>query len=157
MVDFDLRRPAFDEVFGLPLEPGVCEVLRQENEISSLVHQVATKNFGVVTAGRWDRNALASVLFNGAAAGMFKKLREDYDFVVVVRQSRAAGGRCPLRQPARRRGCLLRLPRRQQSPEIEAACEILAAFGVHTVEAAVTGPNDNLYGEDMQYESTISA
>jgi len=39
----------------------------------------------------------------------------------------------------------------------EAACEILAAFGVHTVEAVVTAPNENMYGKDMRYESTITA
>jgi capsular exopolysaccharide synthesis family protein len=156
LVDFDLRRPAFDEVFGLPLEPGVCEVLRQECEISAVVHEVATKNLAVVTAGRWDRNALAS-LSNGSAAGLFKKLREAYDFVVVdaspvlpvadarfVSQHVDAVVFSVFRDVSR-------------APKIQAACEILAAFGVHTVEAVVTGPNDNLYGEDMQYESTISA
>ena len=30
LVDFDLRRPALDGVFGVPLEPGVCEALRGE-------------------------------------------------------------------------------------------------------------------------------
>ena len=44
-----------------------------------------------------------------------------------------------------------------QAPKIQAACEILAAFGVQTVEAVVTGPNDNVYGKHMGYESTISA
>ena len=29
LVDFDLRRPSFDEVFGVPLSPGVSEALRQ--------------------------------------------------------------------------------------------------------------------------------
>ena len=82
LVDFDLRRPAFDEVFGLPLEPGVCEVMRRQNDVLTLVHHIATNNLAVITAGRWDRNALAS-LSNGAAADMFAKLREEYDFVVV--------------------------------------------------------------------------
>ncbi len=156
LVDFDLRRPAFDEVFGLPLEPGVCEALRQEIEISALVHEVATKNLAVVTAGRWDRNALAA-LSNGSVAGVFKKLRESYDFVVVdaspvlpVADARFVSQHVDT--------VVLSVFRDvSKAPKIQAACEILAAFGVHAVEAVVTGPNDNLYGEDMRYESTVSA
>jgi capsular exopolysaccharide synthesis family protein len=156
LVDFDLRRPAFDEVFGLPLEPGVCEALRQESDISTLVHEVATKNLAVMTAGRWDRNALAS-LSNGSVAGIFKKLREDYDFVVIDAS--------PVLPVADARfisqhvdAVLLSIFRDvSKAPKIQAACEILAAFGMHAVEAVVTGPTDNLYGEDTRYESTVSA
>ena len=156
LVDFDLRRPAFDEVFGLPLEPGVCEALRQQDPVATVVHQNVTNNLAVVTAGRWDRVALAS-LSNGSAAALFKKLREDYDFVVVDTS--------PILPVADARfvsqhvdSVVLSVFRDvSESPKIQAACEILAAFGVHSVEAVVTGPNDNLYGEHMGYESTISA
>ena len=112
LVDFDLRRPAFDEVFGLPLEPGVCEALRRENEISALVHEVATKNLAVVTAGRWDRERLG-VAFQRFGGRPLQETPRDLRFRGGRRQSRAAGGRCPLRQPARRRGGPFRLPRRQ--------------------------------------------
>lgn len=155
LVDFDLRRPAFDEVFGLPLEPGVCEVLRQKDPVSAFVHQTAD-NLAVVTAGRWDRGALAS-LSNGAAAAMFKQLREDYDFVVVDTS--------PILPVADARfvsqhvdSVVLSIFRDvSQTPKIEAACEILAAFGVNTLEAVVTGPNSNMYGRHMGYESIVSA
>jgi len=156
LVDFDLRRPAFDEVFGLPLEPGVCEALRQQDSVDALVHQNVTNNLAVVTAGRWDRVALAS-LSNGSAAALFKKLRDEFDFVVVDTS--------PILPVADARfvsqhvdSVVLSVFRDvSEAPKIQAACEILAAFGVHSVEAVVTGPNDNLYGEHMGYESTITA
>ena len=156
LVDFDLRRPAFDEVFGLPLEPGVCEAMQQEIALSSLVHEITGDNLAVVTAGRWSRSALAS-LSNGAAATLFKRLREKYDFVIVDTS--------PILPVADARfvsqhvdSVVLSIFRDiSQAPKIQAACEILSAFGVNTVEAVVTGPNDNLYGEHMGYESTISA
>ena len=155
LVDFDLRRPAFDEVFGLPLEPGVCEVLRQKNAVSAFVHQTAD-NLAVVTAGRWDRSALAS-LSNGAAAAMFKQLREDYDFVVVDTS--------PILPVADARfvsqhvdSVVLSVFRDiSEVPKIEAACEILAAFGVNALEAVVIGPNNNMYGRHMGYELIVSA
>ena len=156
LVDFDLRRPAFDEVFGLPLEPGVCEALRRQNAVSLTVHQVATNNLAVVTAGRWDRTALAS-LSNGSAAAMFKQLREDYEFVIVDTS--------PILPVADARfvsqhvdSVVLSVFRDiSEAPKIQAACEILSAFGVQTVEAVVTGPNSNMYGKHMGYESTITA
>jgi len=156
LVDFDLRRPAFDEVFGLPLEPGVCEALREHDPQATAVHQIATNNMAVVTAGRWDRTALAS-LSNGSAAAMFRKLREDYDFVIVDTS--------PILPVADARfvsqhvdSVVLSVFRDvSEAPKIQAACEILAAFGVHTIEAVVTGPNDNMYGEHMGYESSISS
>ena len=156
LVDFDLRRPAFDEVFGLLLEPGVCEVLRQQAELSSLVHQTATSNLAVVTAGRWDRLALAS-LSNGAAASMFKELRDEYDFVVIDTS--------PILPVADARfvsqyvdSVVLSVFRDiSEAPKIQAACEILAAFGVRSIEAVVTGPNVNMYGQHTGYESTVSA
>jgi polysaccharide biosynthesis transport protein len=156
LVDFDLRRPAFDEVFGLPLEPGVCEVLRRQNPVSALVHQLPTNNLSVLTAGRWDRSALAS-LSNGAAATMFKQLRENYEFVVVDTS--------PILPVADARfvsqhvdSVVLSVFRDvSEAPKIEAACEILSAFGVASVEAVVTGPNNMMYGKHMGYESTISA
>ncbi|MEN6405452.1 MAG: AAA family ATPase [Thermoguttaceae bacterium] len=156
LVDFDLRRPAFDEVFGLPLEPGVCEALREHNVESTMVHQIATNNMAVVTAGRWDRTALAS-LSNGSAAMMFRKLREEYDFVIVdtspilpVADSRFVSQHVDSVVMSVFRDV-------SEAPKIQAACEILSAFGVHSIEAVVTGPNDHMYGEHMGYESSISA
>lgn len=156
LVDFDLRRPAFDEVFGLPLEPGVSEVLRRQNNVSAVIHQIPTNNLSVLTAGRWDRNALAS-LSNGAAAAIFKQLREDYEFVIVDTS--------PILPVADARfvsqhvdSVVLSVFRDiSEAPKIEAACEILAAFGATSVEAVVTGPNDIMYGKHMGYESTITA
>ena len=146
LVDFDLRRPAFDELFGVPLEPGVCEVLRQQNTVSELVHPSGTENLDVITAGRWDRHALAS-LSNGCAGAMFQQLREAYDFVVIDTS--------PLLPVADARfvsqhvdAVVLSVLRDiSQAPKIQAACDILAAFGVQSVEAVVTGASYNLYGQ----------
>jgi len=156
LVDFDLRRPSFDEMFGVPLSPGVSESLRQEGGAVDLVHQTATDNLSVVTAGRWDRQALAS-LSNGGVDFLFKQLRDDFDFVVVDTS--------PILPVADARfvsqfvdTVVLSVFRDvSEAPKIQAACDILAAFGAHSVEAVVTGPNNNLYGRHAGYESTVSA
>ena len=109
-----------------------------------------------MTAGRWDRQALAS-LSNGRAGSLFQKLREQYDFVVIDTS--------PLLPVADARfvsrhvdSVVLSVLRDiSQASKIQAACDILAAFGVPSVEAVVTGPATNLYGRHESYESTISA
>jgi polysaccharide biosynthesis transport protein len=156
LVDFDLRRPSFDEMFGVPLSPGVSEVLRHESDVDDLVHPVAADNLAVVTAGRWDRQALAS-LSNGCVDALFKRLREDFDFVVVDTS--------PILPVADARfvsqyvdTVVLSVFRDvSEAPKIQAACDILAAFGAHCVEAVVTGPSNGSYGRHAGYESTVSA
>lgn len=156
LVDFDLRRPSFDEVFGVPLSPGVSETLRHESDADDLVHQTATDNLAVVAAGRWNRQALAS-LSNGGAAAMFKNLREAFEFVVVDTS--------PLLPVADARfvskfvdTVVLSIFRDiSEAPKIQAACDILAAFGVRSVEAVVTGSSNDMYGKHTGYESTVSA
>ncbi len=156
LVDFDLRRPSFDEMFGMPLSPGVSEVLRHESDAAGLVHPVAADNLAVVTAGRWDRQALAS-LSNGCVDNLFKQLREDFDFVVVDTS--------PILPVADARfvsqyvnAVVLSVFRNvSEAPKIQAACDILAAFGAQSIEAVVTGPTHGLYGRRMEYESFASA
>jgi capsular exopolysaccharide synthesis family protein len=156
LVDFDLRRPAFDEIFGVPLTPGVSESLRHENDLDSLVHQTSTDNLCVVTAGRWDRQALAS-LSNGGVGSLFKQLREQFDFIVIDTS--------PILPVADARfvsqfvdTVVLSVFRDvSEAHKIQAACDILAAFGVHSLEAVVTGQNSNLYGRHTGYQSTVSA
>ena len=139
-----------------PWSPACARCCGRQSELPGLVHQTATGNLAVVTAGRWDRHTLAS-LSNGAAAAMFKELREEFDFVVVDTS--------PILPVADARfvsqhvdSVVLSIFRDvSEAPKIQAACEILAAFGVRSVEAVVTGPNDNRYGERTGYESTVSA
>jgi capsular exopolysaccharide synthesis family protein len=150
LVDFDLRSPSFDEVFGVPKSPGLSEILRGECDLSSCIHVTDTENLSVLTAGVWDRFAL-SALANNSVASMFKELREDYEFVIVdtspilpiadtrfVSQYVDSVVLCVFRDIS-------------QAGHIRSACEILEAFGVRSVEAVVTGVNDNLGGKRLAY------
>ncbi len=156
LVDFDLRRPAFDEVFGLPLEPGVSEVLRREADLDGLAHVTGTDNLSVLTAGRWDRHALAA-LANGAAGSMFERLRAEYEFIVVdaspvlpVADTRFISQHVDT--------VVLSVFRDvSQLPKVEAACEILEAFGVDSLEAVVTGSTEGPRDKDMRYEPRLTA
>lgn len=156
LVDFDLRRPTFDEVFGLPRAPGLSEVLRSEADLANCIHATGTENLFVLTAGNWDRFAL-SALGNHCVGSMFKELREDYEFVIVdtspilpIADSRLVSQHvdsvvlCVFRDIS-------------QAPRIRAACEILEAFGVRSVDAVVTGVNERLGGRNLAYYQPSAA
>ena len=157
LVDFDLRCPTFHREFGqLPLDPGVCEILRGQNAVAEVLHETGTENLSVITAGRWDRFTSAA-LSSGGAAALFKELREAYDFVIVDSS--------PILPVADARfvsqhvdAVLLSVLRDvSEAPKIQATSEILAAFGVRSVEAVVTTPDEHFYGGQKMYETPVSA
>jgi polysaccharide biosynthesis transport protein len=156
LVDFDLRRPALDAVFGLSEETGISDVLRGDEELAARIHPTATDNLSVVTAGKWDRQALAS-LANGGAGRIIEELRKQYDFVVIDSS--------PILPVADTRfvsqhvdAVVLSVFRDvSQAPKVQAAGEILEAFGVQTIEVVITGSSDGQSDKDMGYQSRMSA
>jgi len=152
LVDFDLRQPALDQAFGLPLEPGISEVLRQENTLDDVIQPTGTDNLSVVAAGRWDRQALAA-LANGAAGPIFDSLREEAEFVVI--DASAVLPVADTRFVSQHVDTVLLSIFRDvsQTHKIVAACEILEAFGVEALEAVVTCPAEHLRGRALQVEA----
>lgn len=151
LVDFALRRPALNRVFGAALEPGVSEVLRGECELAAAVHPTAAEHLALITAGSWDRQAL-SALANGACRALFEELRNEYDFVVVdsspvlpVADTRFVSQHVDV--------VLLSVVRDlSQAPKLRETLDILEAFGVSEVEAVVTGAGENLDTRSLAHQ-----
>jgi polysaccharide biosynthesis transport protein len=145
LVDFDLRQPAFDEIFNVPRSPGVSEILRNEQDLAGAIRETGTPNLSLMTAGQWNRATMAA-LANSAAASLFKELRQDFDFVIIDTSPilPVADARFVSQNVDSTVLCVFRDI--SEIPRLQAACEILQAFGVHTIEAIVTGANEHLYG-----------
>lgn len=139
LVDFDLRQPAIDQVFAVPLEPGVAEILRDGVKLHEALQNTEIDGLVVLPAGRGDRRLLVS-LANGAVQGLFDQLRQEFDFVIVdaspilpVPDTRFLAKHVD--------GVVLSVLRDVSSvPNILSACEVLAGFGVRPLGAVVTGP-----------------
>jgi capsular exopolysaccharide synthesis family protein len=82
LIDADLRTPAVHERFGLPLEPGLCEVLRGECEAADVIHPTAEGRLWVMPAGQRDAHAVAALTQDGTEA-LFGQLKLQYDFLVL--------------------------------------------------------------------------
>jgi capsular exopolysaccharide synthesis family protein len=152
LVDFDLRRPALDGIFGLSVEPGVCEILRSRGAVPPVARPTAVDHLSVVTAGRWDRQTLAA-LANGAARTLLDELRAEYDFVVIDSSPILPVADTRLVSQHVDTVVLSVFLDVSRGPKVLAAYEILEAFGVQSVEAVVTGGDELFYGKDTGYAS----
>ncbi len=156
LVDFDLRRPAMDGVFGVPLQPGVSEMLSGSADMADLVQPTETENLSLVTAGRIDASVMAT-LAGGAPGVLFQRLRAEYDFVVVdgspilpVVDARYVGQHAD--------AVILSVLRDvSQAPKVSAAWEILVSLGIHAIGVVVTGSSEEAYYRKSGYEQTIPA
>ncbi len=150
LIDFDLRQPSFDGIFGLERSPGVCEVLRGECETNDVVQTSPLENLFLMTAGCWDRFTSAC-LSNSAPIALFKEVREDYDFIIVDTG--------PILPIADTRfvsqyvdSVVLSVFRDvSQAEYVREACDILEAFGVRSIEAVVTGVNEKIDRRQLGY------
>lgn len=82
LVDGDLRAPALHKLFGLPLDSGLCEVLRSEIDVTDAVQASSSEGLYVLTAGACDMEAIHA-LATDLPQPIFDKLRAEFDFVVI--------------------------------------------------------------------------
>ena len=157
LVDFDLRRPTLDGALGLAPSPGVCDALRGQGDILTMVQATDTECLSVVVAGRWDRGVL-SALSSGSVSGLLEQLRASFDFVII--DSSPLLPIVDTRLVSQHVDAVVLSVFRDvsQGPKIIAAREILEAFGVRSIEAVVTGGgSQHGYGKNHEYEASTLA
>ena len=82
LIDGDMRNPALHKLFDLPLEDGLCEILRAEADPSDAIQATYNEGLWVLTAGYCDADAMHA-LANDQLQPIFEKFREEYDFVII--------------------------------------------------------------------------
>src|SRR5262249_42491525 len=82
LIDGDLRKPAAHRPFALPLEPGLCELLRGEVHPGDAIQPTRLSRLWLVPAGAWDSHA-TQALSQGNLQGIFAQARGQFDFIVI--------------------------------------------------------------------------
>ncbi|MCH8840682.1 MAG: polysaccharide biosynthesis tyrosine autokinase, partial [Planctomycetes bacterium] len=82
LVDGDLREPSLHKLFGMPVEDGMCEVLRSEIDIAEAIRPTNTEGLWLMTAGQCDADAVHA-LATDQLQPIFEKLRAEFDFVII--------------------------------------------------------------------------
>ena len=83
LIDGDLRNPAVYQLFNVAAGPGLSELLRGEVQLSEVLRPAeGVPGLQVLTAGLYDALTLAR-LAGDDLAGIFAKLHESFDFIVL--------------------------------------------------------------------------
>jgi succinoglycan biosynthesis transport protein ExoP len=138
LVDADLRQPAVHQLFELPLQPGFSEVLLGEVEVADSVQATTLDGLSVVTAGQWDRDVILSLARDGVE-GIFEKLREEFDFIIVDSHPVLPATDSLLIGQQSDAVILSVMQRVSQMPRVYGAAQRLTALKIRVLGAVVNG------------------
>jgi capsular exopolysaccharide synthesis family protein len=82
LIDGDIRNPRVHEQFGLPIGPGLSEVLRGEAALADVIHEIPDTNLSVLPAGRVCSRVVRG-LTSDTIRAMLAPLRERYDLILL--------------------------------------------------------------------------
>ena len=145
LIDADLRCPSIHRLFDLTQDPGLSELLRGEAALEDVIASTAIEELKVITAGKCDHHTLR-ILSQGGMGGLFTRLKEHYDFVIVDSSPilPVADGLIIAQQAdAVLMSVLTDVSRKHK---IFAAYQRLVTLGVNVIGAVVTGAHDGVYG-----------
>jgi capsular exopolysaccharide synthesis family protein len=138
LVDGDLRRPALHALFDVPLEDGLCEVLRAEVDVDDVIRPTHAEGLWLLTAGYCDIDAIHA-LATEQMQPVFDKLRNEYDFVIID-GAPVVGMSDALIFGQYSDGAILSVRRdHSQMPKINHAAELLRDVGIRIIGAVVNG------------------
>lgn len=138
LVDGDVRRPALHALFDVPLEDGLCEVLRAEVDVADVIRPTHAEGLWLLTAGYCDVDAIHA-LATEQMQPAFEKLRGEYDFIIIdgapvlgMSDALIFGQYCD--------GAILSVRRDySQMPKINEAASLLRSVGVRLIGSVVNG------------------
>lgn len=138
LIDGDLRRPALHALFDVPLEDGLCEVLRAEVDVADVIRPTHAESLWLLTAGYCDIDAIHA-LATEQMQPVFDKLRAEYDFIIID-GAPILGMSDALIFGQYSDGAILSVRRDQsQMPKIHQAAELLRGVGIRIIGAVVNG------------------
>jgi len=147
LIDADLRCPSIHRLFDLTPDPGLSELLRGEVALDDVIVSTAVEELKVITAGKCDPQTLR-ILSRGGLGGLFARLKEQYDFVIVDSSPILAVADAQIIAQQVDAVLFSILADVSRKTKIQAAYQRISALGVKVLGAVVTGAHDGgRYGE----------
>jgi succinoglycan biosynthesis transport protein ExoP len=150
LLDADLRKPKTHELFDLPLEPGLSEVLRGEAEIADAVQPTDLSRLWLMSAGQGNAHALQALAQDGAGK-LFDPLKEQFDFIVLDASPILPVADALLLCPHVDAVLLAVRSGMSRLPFVRAAQQRLAALAAPLRGAVLLGPDDDFDGKSVIY------
>lgn len=82
IMDCDLRRPRLNEVFAVPREPGITQVVVGQKKLSDVVQATPVENLFVATAGTLPPNP-SEILGSDAMKKLLAQAATEFDLVIL--------------------------------------------------------------------------
>ncbi len=82
LVDADMRRPMLHHVVGVPLNPGLSELLRNEATLGEVIRSTQAPFLSIIPAGLFHPS-LPQILAGNTWRELKTRLETDYDYVIV--------------------------------------------------------------------------
>ena len=82
LVDADFRNPQQHAVFGLPLDRGLCDIVRGQAALEEVVQATPAEGLWILPAGRFD-SAVMQAISGPILAQTMDRLTEQFDFVIL--------------------------------------------------------------------------
>ncbi|MGO9815431.1 MAG: polysaccharide biosynthesis tyrosine autokinase [Isosphaeraceae bacterium] len=145
LIDADLRCPSIHRLFDLTPNPGLSELLRGEVAFDDVIVSTAVEELKVITAGKCDPQTLR-ILSQGGLGGLFARLKEQYDFVIVDSSPILPVADAQIIAQQVDAVLFSILADVSRKTKIQAAYQRISALGVKVLGAVVTGSHDSGYG-----------
>jgi capsular exopolysaccharide synthesis family protein len=142
LIDAHLKRPGAHQLFHVPQEPGLAELLRGEVERLDAVRPTFVSRLWLLPAGRRDQHA-AQALAQDKTAALLHELRQQYDFVVIDGGSLLAGAETLLLAQHADTVVLAARADFSRLEEVHAAHERLAGLGAPLAGVVLLGGDDS--------------
>ncbi len=146
LIDADMRRPSVQRVFGLPLSPGLCEVLRGEAQLEDALQETNAAGLTVLPAGKINQDTLQRLAKDGLG-DVLAAARNQFDMVIV--DSSPVLPVTDALLVAQYVDAVIFSIRRDVSrvAKVSAACQRLSMLGVPILGAVVIGLDDGSYAQ----------
>lgn len=82
LVDADLRNPTAHELFEMPLEPGLSELIRELVPVQDSLHRTTSPGLWLLPAGKCNTRVI-ELLAQEVMTNIFSELRAEFDFIIV--------------------------------------------------------------------------
>jgi len=144
LVDCDFRKPGAHLAFSLPVEPGLCDVLRGEKSLAEGIVPTPVEKLWMLPAGQSGPQAFGA-LSQGALEECFEDLKQEYDFIVVDGAPVLPIVDTMIVAQYVDYAVLSVLCDVSQSPRVFAASEKLSTVGVRVLGTVVSAVSEDLY------------
>ncbi|PQO32835.1 hypothetical protein DTL21_21905 [Bremerella cremea] len=146
VVDFDLRRPSMHSIFGLPVGPGVGDILVGEAKLADSIRPTDIPNVDLLPAGIKEQSVPRSAS-TGRLDQLFADLRKSYDFIIVdAGPVLGSPSTRFLAQPQHVDGVILSIFKDvSQVAQVDDAKRILNSFGAPIIGTVLSGYSSGMY------------